>query len=659
VIGKIIKDPIRILLVEDNLGDAHLLHSSLSSLQADYLNFTHVMNVADAIEQLKERSFDVILLDLSLPDSHGIKTVERIQQAALEIPIVVLTGLDNDEIGLQAVQAGAQDYLVKGEVDARLLVRVLRYAIERKRNEVELKEARNLALEAAWLKSEFLTNMGHELRTPMNGIMGMTGLLLDSGLNDEQRQFAEIVLSSADSLHKIINDILDYSNIELSRLKLDVCNFNLSYVVNSVIEAYSERARTKGLNLVALINKNVHTSLRGDPSRLRQILTNLIRNAVQFTDRGDIIVHISKEEETDTHELIHFTVKDTGIGISETAKHYIFRSFTQADGSLTRKYGGTGLGLALCRQVIELMGGEIGVESEEGVGSTFWFNLRFEKQPEHATPTQIEKAELKGRRVLVVDTDPKNREITVRELSLFGMKISEAEDGTNALSILREAAKQGNPFDLAIIDLQIPDMDGFDLARIIKADETITSVRLVLLPFVGKRGHGEVARQAGISAYLIRPVKHAQLTDCLEIVMSKDFESSSSNHDGFITRHTLQEIQPTQQNSILLISKSILDKKEIFSILEELGYRTDMVSNEREALEVFEGTSYRIIFADKYEAIDKIREIDKRTIIIGIVETEANKEEIEQYLKAGVNYIISKPINRNKLSEIVEKISGS
>jgi two-component system, sensor histidine kinase and response regulator len=540
-----------------------------------------------------------------------------------------------------------------------LLVRVLRYAIERKRNEVELKEARNLALEAAWLKSEFLTNMGHELRTPMNGIMGMTGLLLDSGLNDEQRQFAEIVLSSADSLHKIINDILDYSNIELSRLKLDVCNFNLSYVVNSVIEAYSERARTKGLNLVALINKNVHTSLRGDPSRLRQILTNLIRNAVQFTDRGDIIVHISKEEETDTHELIHFTVKDTGIGISETAKHYIFRSFTQADGSLTRKYGGTGLGLALCRQVIELMGGEIGVESEEGVGSTFWFNLRFEKQPEHATPTQIEKAELKGRRVLVVDTDPKNREITVRELSLFGMKISEAEDGTNALSILREAAKQGNPFDLAIIDLQIPDMDGFDLARIIKADETITSVRLVLLPFVGKRGHGEVARQAGISAYLIRPVKHAQLTDCLEIVMSKDFESSSSNHDGFITRHTLQEIQPTQQNSILLISKSILDKKEIFSILEELGYRTDMVSNEREALEVFEGTSYRIIFADKYEAIDKIREIDKRTIIIGIVETEANKEEIEQYLKAGVNYIISKPINRNKLSEIVEKISGS
>jgi two-component system, sensor histidine kinase and response regulator len=658
VIGKLGEDPIKVLLVEDNLGDARLLHESLKNAQNIHINFLHVMNVNDAIDQIKGRSFDVVLLDLSLPDSQGIKTIHRMLQAAPDIPIVVLTGLDNEEMGIQAVQSGAQDYLVKGDADIKLIVRVLRYAIERKRNEVELKEARNLALEAAWLKSEFLTNMGHELRTPINGIMGMAGILIDSGLSEEQKQFAELVLSSADSLHRIINDILDFSNIELSKLKLDTFNFDLGYVVKSVVDTYAERAKSKDLDLVALINKNVHTSLRGDPGRLRQVLTNLIRNAIQFTEHGHIVINVTKDDETALHETILFTIKDTGVGISATVQRQIFQSFKQADGSLTRKHGGAGLGLALCRQIIELMGGEIGVESEEGKGATFWFKLKFEKQTGNVGINNIERAELKGIRALVVDNIPASREVTRLELSACGMVISEAEDAQTALQMLREAVASGKPFELAIIDLHIPDADGFELARMIKSDKTIANTRLVLLPFIGQRGHGEAARELGISAYLIRPVKHAQLSDCLEIVMSKEFDDTVSGQaNNPITRHSLEEAQLSRQNSVLVISDDITKKKNLVSLLASLSHGADVVSNEMEALEVVAQNSYSLIliYADtrrKDKYIAHIKDLKRKaTILVAIVD---NEDEGAEFLKAGVDSALAEPVGRDDLIKILE-----
>jgi PAS domain S-box-containing protein len=532
----------------------------------------------------------------------------------------------------------------------------------------EMERARE-AMEANRAKSEFLAKMSHEIRTPMNGVLGMAELLLGTDLDEHQRNLAETVFRSGEALLRVLNDILDFSKIEAGKLELDCAPFRLHDHIEEVMELLSKHAQKKGIECILHIESGVPETVAGDSLRLRQILTNLVSNAVKFTSRGEVFVRVFPIEEQGEAFLIGFEVKDTGIGIPKEGLSRIFNAFDQLDGSTSRRFGGTGLGLAISRQLCELMGGEISVESTHGKGSTFRFSVRLKTAAQSGYRTAPRCESLHELKVLVVDDNDANRRVMAHMLSSWGMGNTMAEDGERALALLRAEAERGAPFHVAILDMMMPGMDGIELARRVQADRDISGVKLVMLTSMGQYGDIEAARQAGVEVYLSKPVRQSQLYNALI--------SSSMSPSQCIaptpSSAALQEADgPSEcEASILLAEDNPTNQEVCRAMLKALGYRADAASNGREVLEALSRKNYKLILMDcqmpEMDGYETARAIRKRQVreegkrfegagpAIVAITADAMARNREECLQAGMDDYLSKPFTLNQLECIVQR----
>src|SRR5213592_4916605 len=603
---------------------AGLIASALTTLAADPLSI---------------RGF---LAGIALPVFVSLATSDQAHHLAAAIVVAVFT------LGMAIVARRAHLTLVD---HLQVTVRLAVSEEAAKRAEAVMRDARDLAERVARARSAFLANMSHEIRTPMNAVLGFVELILDTELSTEQRRALELVRSSSEALLMILNDILDYSKIEADHLELEVIPFDVSKVVHATASLLAVRAREKHLELLAEVTPEVPRGVRGDPTRLRQVLMNLIGNAIKFTDQGEVVVSVTTALAADDVVHLRFAIRDTGIGIAPEQIGAVFREFTQADSTTTRRYGGTGLGLAISQRLVRLMGGQITVTSEVGRGSEFSFTLAFATDVPASRAAGL--ATLGGRRMLIVDDNQTNRRILREMLAAEGINVDEAATAAEGLEALRRVR-----YDLAILDVQMPDMDGFQLATAVRADKKIKGTNLLMLTSAGQRGDGERCRELGIRGYLTKPISRSDLLEALRTVLAGSPEEAGTPE--VVTRHTIAESRATLR--VLLAEDNPVNQQVAVAMLVKRGHEVHVSSNGRDALEAVQERDYDVVLMDiqmpemdGFEATHAIRALPKgKDLPIIALTAHALSGERERCLSHGMTDYLAKPFKAHELFALVE-----
>jgi signal transduction histidine kinase/CheY-like chemotaxis protein len=543
---------------------------------------------------------------------------------------------------------------------------------DKRKDEEQLVKAKEAAESATRAKSEFLANMSHEIRTPMNAIIGMSDILAQTPLSDEQYEYLEIITTSANNLLVIINDILDFSKIEAGRLSIDHISFNVGDVIEGVADMIAPKAHKKNLELITMIEPEVPRTLLGDSARLHQIILNLANNAVKFTEKGEIVISVEVGELTEADVKLLFMVKDTGIGIEEENQAQLFKTFSQLDTTTTRKYGGTGLGLAISRKLAELMGGKIGVNSKLGEGATFWFTCVFELGQEGVTPSPKTSSDINGLKVLLVDDNDTNRFILRKYLVVRNCQCEEAVNAKEAIELLKTAVQENNPFDVALLDFQMPDISGAELAEMIKADDQIKQTPLMMLSSSTAYQTHEDLRAIGFDAILYKPVKRSQLFRGIAGTLGLYKPEERPAKPGPAAEKSFASIADKMLD-ILLVEDNIFNQKVAIFNLEKFNHRVDLAENGKIAVEKFKTHHYDLILMDVqmpvmdgYEAAMAIRHIEQeKTIETGIqmytpiiaMTANAMREDEERSFRAGMDAHLAKPFSADKFISVVHDMA--